>query len=228
MSTATDDEGGAAAAGTAGGGANSGVNSGANSAKAGASRRLVDAILDLVGRPPQTKETLHDDPPKHARRIANRTAAKAALSAGTLALPPGPLGWLTILPELETVWRQQAQMVADIAGSFGKAGSLDREQMLYCLFRHIAPSAFREMVTRTGEQVVIHPASPRALRAVVQKVGLRVSLRLMGKGISRWVPVVGALGVGAYAYYDTGQVAATAMELFSADIGFAPRAEAAA
>jgi hypothetical protein len=223
MSAVTDDEGGGAAAGTAAARA----DSRAGSAKAGASRRLVDAILDLVGRPPQTKETLHVDPPKHARRIANRTAAKAALSAGTLALPPGPLGWLTILPELETVWRQQAQMVADIAGSFGKAGSLDREQMLYCLFRHIAPSAFRDMVTTTGERVVFHPASPRALRAVVQKVGLRVSLRLMGKGISRWVPVVGALGVGAYAYYDTGQVAATAMALFATDIEVAPRAEAA-
>jgi hypothetical protein len=40
------------------------------------------------------------------------------------------------------------------------------------------------------------------------------------------VPVVGALGVGAYAYYDTGQVAATAMALFSRDIEFAKPAAA--
>jgi hypothetical protein len=199
-----------------------GVQSATGDAKASASRRLVNAILDVVGRPPDTKEPRHDDPQKRARWIANRTAAKAAVSAGTLALPPGPLGWLTILPELETVWRQQAQMVADIAGSFGKSATLDREQMLYCLFRHIAPAAFREMVSEVrdeaGERVVIREASPRTLRAIVQKIGLRVSLRLMGKGISRWVPVVGALGVGAYAYYDTGQVAATAMSLFSKEI----------
>jgi hypothetical protein len=196
--------------------------------KAGASQRLVDAILDLVGKVPETKESLHQEPTRRARSIANRTAAKAALSAGTLALPPGPLGWLTILPELETVWRQQAQMVADIAGSFGKSGTLDREQMLYCLFRHIAPAAFRDMVSEAGERVVIKPASPKALRAIAQKIGLRVSLRLMGKGISRWVPVVGALGVGAYAYYDTGQVAATAMALFSRDIEFTRPAAAEA
>ena len=215
-------------AGTAGSSKGSGQSRGhredagkAAGGRAGASRRLVDAILDVVGRPPETREALHRDPPKHARSIANRSAAKAALSAGTLALPPGPLGWLTILPELETVWRQQAQMVADIAGSFGKASALDREQMLYCLFRHIAPSAFRDMVSEATERVVIHAASPRTVRAIVQKVGLRVTLRLMGKGISRWVPVVGALGVGAYAYYDTGQVAATAMSLFSKDIELA-------
>jgi hypothetical protein len=82
------------------------------------------------------------------------------------------------------------------------------------------------MVSEAGDRVVIHEASPRALRAIVQKVGLRVTLRLMGKGISRWVPVVGALGVGAYAYYDTGQVAATAMSLFSKEIVSGPPSDA--
>ncbi len=65
---------------------------------------------------------------------------------------------------------------------------------------------------------MIRAASSRTLRAIVQKIGLRITLRLLGKGVSRWVPVVGALGVGAYAYYDTGQVAATAMTLFAQDI----------
>jgi hypothetical protein len=37
--------------------------------------------------------------------------------------------------------------------------------------------------------------------------------------------VVGALGVGAYAYYDTGQVAATAMSLFAKDIELASAPE---
>jgi hypothetical protein len=35
------------------------------------------------------------------------------------------------------------------------------------------------------------------------------------------VPVAGALGVGAYAYYDTGRVAGTAMDLFGREIEFA-------
>jgi hypothetical protein len=187
----------------------------------GASHRIAEAIFDLAGKVPSTGEAAHDKPAKRARSIANRTAAKAALSAGSLALPPGPLGWLTILPELRTVWMQQAQMVADIAGTFGKADTLSREQMLYCLFRHIAPSAFRDVVAQVGDRVVVSAASPKALRAIVQKVGLRITLRVLGKGVSRWVPVVGALGVGAYAYYDTGRVAATAMELFARDIELA-------
>lgn len=187
----------------------------------GVAQRIADAIFDLVGKVPQSDEPAHRHPAKRARSIATKTAAKAALSAGSLALPPGPWGWLTILPELRTVWMQQARMVADIAHTYGKGASLSRELMLYCLFRHLAPAAFRGVVTQAGERIVIRRASPRALRAIVQKIGLRISLRVLGRGVSRWVPVVGALGVGAYAYYDTGQVAATAMDLFAREIDFA-------
>jgi hypothetical protein len=204
-------------------GARAGTGSGAGGenaagARTGAANRISNAIFDLLGQVPESAEQPHRDPGKRSRSIANRAAAKAALSAGSLALPPGPLGWLTILPELRTVWKQQAQMVADIAGSFGKSPSLTREQMLYCLFRHIAPAAFLGMVTETGDRVVFSEASPRALRAIVQKIGLRITLRVLSKGVSRWVPMVGALGVGAYAFRDTGQVANTAIALFSRDI----------
>ena len=197
----------------------SGSRSGSSgSGSSGAAHRIADAIFDLLGRVPETAEKPHTDALKRARSIANRTAAKAALSAGSLSLPPGPLGWLTILPELRTVWKQQAQMVADIAGAFGKSGMLTREQVLYCLFRHVAPGAFRNVVSLVDERFVISPASPQALRAILQKIGLRITLRVLGRGVSRWVPVVGALGVGAYAYYDTGQVASTAISFFSKNI----------
>jgi hypothetical protein len=203
---------------------NAAENSRATSA-AGAVNRMANAIFDLVGQVPTSDEPAHRDPAKRSKSIANRTAIRAAISAGTLALPPGPLGWLTILPELRTVWKQQAQMVADIAGSFGKAQSLTREQMLYCLFRHIAPGAFRDVVTGSGGRFVVTEASPGMLRAIVQKIGLRITMRVMSRGVSRWVPVVGSLGVGAFAYYDTGQVANTARTLFAGEIELADAKE---
>lgn len=89
-----------------------------------AGTRIAEAIFDFVGQVPETDEPAHRDPAGRARRIGNATAARAALSAGGLALPPGPLGWLTILPELRTVWKQQARMVADIAGAYGRTGDL--------------------------------------------------------------------------------------------------------
>jgi hypothetical protein len=41
---------------------------------------------------------------------------------------------------------------------------------------------------------------------------------LATKGASRLMPLVGAVGVGAYAYYDTTQVAKTAIELFAREL----------
>ena len=144
------------------------------------------------------------------------------MTAGSLALPPGPLGWLTILPELVLVWRIQAQMVADIAGIYGKQAYLTREQMLYCLFRHTAAQAARDLIVRVGERYLIQQVSLRTLQSVAERIGVRVTQQAIGKGISRWLPVIGALGVGAYAYYDTGQVARTATELFRREITKGP------
>jgi hypothetical protein len=181
-------------------------------------RRLVDVLERALSDIPHTDETKGHDPEARAREIARRAAMKAATFSGSLALPPGPLGYVTIIPDLVGIWRIQAQMVADVAGAFGQEGYLSREQMLYCLFRHAAAQAMRDLVVRVGERVLIRRPSFRVIEHVLQKVGLRVSQRLAGKAIARWLPIVGALGVGAYAYYDTGQVAETAIDLFRREI----------
>jgi hypothetical protein len=67
--------------------------------------------------------TLNAFASKAAREITRRAAATAAVTAGSLAIPPGPLAWLTIVPELVAVGKIQAQMVSDIAGVYGKTAS---------------------------------------------------------------------------------------------------------
>ena len=121
--------------------------------------KVAEAILNFVGFVPNTGERKSRDPERDARRIANSAAAKAAVTAGSLALPPGVLGWLTILPELVAVWKIQAQMVADIAGIYGQKASLSREQMIYCLFRHTAAQAVRDLVVRVGERFLVRQVS---------------------------------------------------------------------
>jgi len=180
--------------------------------------RLVDVLERALSQIPDTAESRTADPEARAREIARAAARKAAALSGSLALPPGPLGYVTIIPDLIGIWKIQAQMVADVAGAFGQQAYLSREQMLYCLFRHAAAQAMRDVVVRVGERVLIRRPSFRVVERVLQKVGLRVSQRLAGNAIARWLPIVGALGVGAYAYYDTGQVAETALDLFRREI----------
>ena len=128
---------------------------------------------------------------------------------------------LTGLPDLVAVWKIQAQMVADIAAAYGKTAVLSQEQMLYCLFRHTAGQAVRHLVVRIGDRLAIRRAPLRVIQRALRQIGLKMTQRLAGRTVSRWLPVVGALGVAAYAYRDTMRVGHTAIELFSRDVALA-------
>jgi uncharacterized protein (DUF697 family) len=120
---------------------------------------------------------------------------------------------LTVLPDLVAIWRIQAQMVADIAGLYGKEVELTRAHMVYCLFRHAASQLARDVAVRAGERLVIRQISGGALRSVLTSIGMSVTQRVAGTAASRWLPVVGAAAVAGYAYFDTLQVARTAIKL---------------
>ena len=176
------------------------------------------AILDLVLTVPPTAEPALPLPAKRAQSISRSAARKASVLSGSLALPPGVLGWLTVLPELVGVWKLQAQMVSDIAGVYGKQSALGREHMLYCLFKHVAAQLFRDVVVRVGERVVVQQTTVKVLQTLAQQLGIRVAQMALHKGVARFVPLAGAVGVGAYAYFDTLQVAKTAVELFEREM----------
>ena len=189
---------------------------------ADAGSRIAARILSVLGEVPQSNQRRSRHPAEAARKVANTAAVNAAAAAGSLALPPGPLGWLTVLPEMVLVWKIQAQMVADIAAFYGKKRVLTREQMLYCLFKHTASQAVRDLVVRAGQRMIVRRATVKALNAVAQRVGVTVTQRALARTTARWLPVVGALGVAAYAYYDTAQVAKSAVEIFEQDVDVEP------
>ena len=184
----------------------------------GLSDKLGEAILGIVLKVPTSRETRRDASQGTANALARAAAKQAALLSGSLALPPGFLGWLTLVPELVGVWKVQAQMVSDIAAVYGKSAYLGREQMIYCLFKHVSAQLFRDVVVRVGERVVMRGASLALLQTLARTLGVKVTQKVIGKGLTRFVPLIGAAGVGAYAYFDTLQVARTAVELFSKEI----------
>lgn len=177
-------------------------------------------IEEIISCVPDTDERVSTDPKKRAERIANSAAVKSGVVSAGLALPPGALGLITIFPELMAIWRIQAGMVADIAGAYGKTPYLSREQMFYCLFRHAASQAVRDFIVRGGERVIIKRVSSRLLQDSLQRVGIKITQRIIAKTGSRFLPLLGAVGVGVYAHYDTKQVARTAIEIFSQDLEF--------
>jgi hypothetical protein len=184
----------------------------------GPARTVGDAIVTVVSRVPTTRQVAVADPAATVHALARQAARRAALVSGGLALPPGPLGVLTLVPDLMAIWKIQAQLVADIAGAHGRAGSLTREQMLYCLFRHAASQVLRDVVVRAGQRAIVHRLTVSAVQSIAARIGVQLSQQMIAKSAGRFVPGLGAAAVAAYAWWDTDRVARTADALFSREI----------
>jgi hypothetical protein len=180
--------------------------------------RVTDALLKLAGRVPGSTVRASSTPDERAKRLILKASVKSAMVSGTLALPPGPLGLLTVLPDLVSIWKIQQQLVADLAAVYGQSAKLVQSTMIYCLFKHAAAQAVRDVVMRAGERFLVREATPRVMQRVLRRVGISVSERATGRAISRWLPVIGAVGIGGYAFFDTTQVGRTAVKLFRKEI----------
>jgi len=185
----------------------------ATPANAEATERVSGMIERVISDVPAPRTHRVVDASREAKRLARTAARTAAALSGSLALPPGPLGMLTVLPDLYLIWKVQRQMVADIFALHGRAAELTRTHMLYCLFRHMASHVARDVVVRAGQRAVVHQLSAGAISGLLKNVGVSVTQRVAGTAASRWVPVVGAAAVGGYAYWDTVQVAKSARRL---------------
>ena len=186
--------------------------------QSGLGNRVTEAILKLVASVPTSNEHESSAPDARARALARAAARTSAGISGGAALVPGPLGLLSLLPDIVGVWRVQAQMVSDIAAVYGKTTTLTKEQMVYCLFKHTASQLLRDVVMRSGERFLVRPVSLRMMQSLAAKISVKVGQRAIGKTVARFAPVIGAIGVGGYAYYDTSNVAKTAMALFSKEL----------
>jgi hypothetical protein len=185
-------------------------------------RKVEGTIERIITQIPAPHTRAVSNPDEQAAEIARAAAQRAALLSGSLALPPGPLGLMTVLPDLYLIWQTQRQMVADIFALYDRTAELTRTHMLYCLFRHAATQVLRDVAVRAGQRLVVRQLSANALSSALKSVGVVVTQRIAGTAASRWVPLIGAVAVGGYAYFDTMQVAKTARRLLEAGGGVEP------
>jgi uncharacterized protein (DUF697 family) len=180
--------------------------------------KLFTVLFKVINEVPSSGERQSSDALLRTRKLTAEASFRAAAISAALALPTGPLGWLTILPDLAAIWGVQAKLVADIAAVYGKKGNLTQESIIYCLFRHATAQAVRDLVTRMGERLVVQRVSVRVTRDVLSRIGVKLVYRVGRRRLWQLLPAIGALAVAGYAYYDTDQVGQTAIEFFSKDI----------
>ena len=189
--------------------------------------QLADAVLKLVGRVPPSNLPVSDSPEHKAEAIILWACKKSATISASLAIPPGPWGLVTVIPDLALIWDLQARMVADIAAVYGQSAALGREHMLWCLFKHTGAQVFRDIAVRKGERWLLKKASQVLLKQAAQAIGVRLTERALSTSLVRFVPLVGAVGIGLFAYRDTREVGRAAVAMFSAMAGEAASTAAA-
>jgi hypothetical protein len=91
-------------------------------------------------------------------------------------------------------------MVADIAACFGKSAQLNRQVMVYYLFRHGAAMIVRDVAARVGERIIVKQAGLRVIRQTLRRTGIQVTRKTVGKTLSRWLPIIGPILIGCYLY----------------------------
>jgi hypothetical protein len=176
--------------------------------------RLSQPILTAASHVPSSSEPKASDPETRANQLTSKAALEAAALSASLALPLAPYGLITIIPDILGIWRIQRQLVADIAAAYGKSHFLDADAMLKCLFKMASAQILRDVVVRGGERALIRRPSLRTMQRIAAGLGFTVTQRLIGRIIARTLPIIGTMGIAAYAYHDTRQVGQNAVELF--------------
>ena len=178
--------------------------------------KLSALLFELITDIPESLHSPTENSDEKIKKLIRQAAVKASLVSATLAVPAGVTGVLTSIPDIAAIWRIQAQLVSDIAATYGKFAMLSREAMVWCLFRHSAAQLVRDIAVRTGSRIVVQKVSFAVLETLLKKIGLKVSTKFLGRAALRAIPAIGALGNGAYSFYDTTEVGKTAAAYFKA------------
>ena len=178
--------------------------------------KLSALLFELITDIPESLHSPTENSDEKIKKLIRQAAVKASLVSATLSVPAGVTGVLTSIPDIAAIWRIQAQLVSDIAATYGKFAQLSREAMVWCLFRHSAAQLLRDIAVRTGSRIVVQKVSFAVLETLLKKIGLKVSTKFLGRAALRAIPAIGALGNGAYSFYDTTEVGKTAAAYFKA------------
>ena len=155
---------------------------------------------------------------KTPAELMARASWKAFAIGTAAAIPPGPLGWATILPEMASVTKIQINLIYDIAEHYKQRGKLNKTLVMMIFANEAGIEVGMELVERVGKKLVIRALGSKLLRPIVTKIGARLGVRITQRMIGRWVPVVLAPAFGAFSKKMTTQIGKECVKLFQEDL----------
>ena len=133
------------------------------------------------------------------------------------ALPPGPIGWATIIPELLAVTKIQMNLIYKIATYYEKEKKLNQTIIMLIFANEAGLAVGRQVVKKVGTRLIINALGSKAIRPIAQKIAARIGARLTQKFIGRWIPFILAPLFGAYSKSMTTKIGQEAVRFFEGD-----------
>lgn len=151
-----------------------------------------------------------------ARALVRRTAQRCAMLSGALALRTETPRRALVPPELLSIGRLQADMVAEIGKLFHKDGKLIEGALFFCVLRHAAAQFLRELAIYAGEKITAEREHATAARQCQSRTREIIEAPPPRRNPGWW-SFLGAVAVAAFAFYDASRVGADAVEFFRRD-----------
>ncbi len=147
--------------------------------------------------------------------IIDEAGQKAFKISTALGLIPGPLGMVTILPEVAALTKLQINLIYRIAKRHGKQEEVNSELVLLILGNAMGVAAGEVLLREAGARLVLKSVNTRLIKALAKKIGARMVDTAAEKAIARWIPMVTAPLFGYFSRSLTRKIGREANKLFS-------------
>lgn len=154
-----------------------------------------------------------------ADRIINDSAKMNFAISGSMSLIPGPLGLVSVVPELALITNNQIAMIYDIGLAYGKEKHLTKELLLGVTISAMGSSAGGLLVMH-GSKVVVKKASVKVFQNVVKVLAGKITQKVAKSALGKFVPLLGAAALATWSAYTTKMIGKRAIEIFSKEIEF--------
>lgn len=140
-----------------------------------------------------------------------------AIIAGGSSMIPGPYGMVAAVPEIAAIIRNQLKMIYDIGVASGKEKLLNKD-LLLSVFASGLGLGTTSLVVMHGSKIIIKRTSLRFFQRIIIMLAGRVSQQLLKSMVSKYLPVVGAVAMAAWARHSTKKIGAKAKSFLKEDI----------
>lgn len=182
--------------------------------------KKTEEAFDLVVKDRRAHFEKHpDERPSQGsiKSIIGACSTQNALIAGGSSLIPGPLGMVAAIPEIILILKNQMTLCYDIGVAQGKESKITKEVLLHVFLSSFGMAGIGLAVMH-GSKLLVKRASLRVLQKIIHILGGKITQKLLKSLVSKWLPIVGAAAMAAWAKFETDRIGQLASETFAKDL----------